>query len=125
MTNFPEVIKEAGIEEKRRVLYDKGADSAKNRKALKGKKLKDGIMRRKPKGKEMGRWEKLRNRLISEKRFVTERTFGTLKRVYGMSRARYIGIEKVHGELMMKSIAYKRGLNAYLRPHLRPCLKNG
>ena len=99
----------------RKVLYGKGVDSKANRKALKERGLKDGIMRKKPKGKKMKPWEKARNRLISKRRFAVERTFGTLKRVYGMARARYVGLEKVEGEMVMKSIAYnmKRGLNLH------------
>lgn len=102
MTNFAGVLDKAKIEKGKRVLYDKGADSEANRKALKEKGLKDGIMRKKPKGREMPHWAKLRNRLISKRRFVTERTFGTMKRVYGMARARYVGLKKVQGELVMK-----------------------
>lgn len=115
MTNFPDILDEAGIEKGIRVLYDKGADSEKNRQALRTRGLKDGVMRKKPKGKEMTYWSKVRNRLISRRRFVTERTFGTIKRVYGMGRARYIGIAKVQGELVLKSMAYnmKRALNLY------------
>ena len=63
-------------------------------------------MRKKPKGKPMSHWNRVRNKLISRRRFVTERTFGTLKRTYGLSRARYLGIEKVNGEILIKSIAY-------------------
>lgn len=116
MTNFPDILDEAEIAEGTRVLYDKGTDSAANREELKNRGLKDGIMRKKPKGKEMPRWEKVRNKLISARRFVVERTFGTLKRVYGMNRARYIGLRKVCGETLLKSIAYnlKRGLNKRL-----------
>ena len=115
MTNFVEVLDEAGIGKGRKVLYDKGVDSKANRKALKERGLKDGIMRKKPKGKKMKPWEKARNRLISKRRFAVERTFGTLKMVYGMARARYVGLEKVKGEMVMKSIAYnmKRALNLH------------
>jgi hypothetical protein len=37
---------------------------------------------------------------------VVERTCGTLKRVYGLHRARSIGLEKVLGEAVLKAIAY-------------------
>jgi len=104
--HFPEVMKNAHIMEGKTLLYDKGADSAANREALRKLGLHDGIMRKKPKGKPMTFWNKLRNKLISSKRFVTERTFGTIKRTYGMSRARYLGLEKVNAELLLKSIAY-------------------
>ena len=74
-------------------------------------------MRKKPKGKAMPYWHKVHNRLISSKRFKTERTFGTKKRVYGLSLARYLGVGKVNGQVLIRSIAYnlKRAINLHLR----------
>ena len=72
-------------------------------------------MRKKPKGQAMTHRNRIRNRLISQRRFVVERTFGTLKRTYGLHRARYIGLVKTQAEVLMKSIAYnlKRGINRF------------
>lgn len=106
MTVFPEIIEEADIDVGKTVLYDKGVTSVANQEVLAKHQLRDGIMRKKPKGKPMSHWNKVRNRLIGRRRFVTERTFGTLKRVYGLSRARYLGLEKVNAEIIIKSIAY-------------------
>jgi IS5 family transposase len=41
-----------------------------------------------------------------------ERTFGTLKKWYGLTRARYLGLAKVQGQVMLNSIAFnlKSGL---------------
>ena len=100
------MMEKADIMPGKTVLYDKGADSAANREALSRLGLNDGIMRKKPKGKPMSFWNRLRNKRISSRRFVTERTFGTLKRTYGMGRARYLGMDKVNAELLLKSIAY-------------------
>lgn len=116
MTHFEENIKQANNQKGVRVLYDKGASSQANRAALKEQKLRDGIMRKKPKGKQMSHWNKLRNKAISNRRFVVERTFGTLKRTYGLARARYIGLEKVASEVNLKAIAYNltRAANVYI-----------
>jgi IS5 family transposase len=115
MTHFEENIKQANNQKGVRVLYDKGASSQANRAALKEQKLRDGIMRKKPKGKQMSHWSKLRNKAISNRRFVVERTFGTLKRTYGLASARYIGLEKVASEVNLKAIAYNltRAANVY------------
>lgn len=115
MTRFDQDIETSGIDIGTRVLYDKGVASKKNRNALHSRGLKDGIMHKKPKGKPMRHWYKVRNRIISSKRFVTERTFGTIKRVYGLHRARYLGLSQVHAEVLLKSIAYhlKRAMNQY------------
>ena len=116
MTRFQEDIDESTVKAGQKVLYDKGAASQSNREHLKEKGLRDGIMQKKPKGKAFTPRQKLRNQLISVKRFVTERTFGTLKRVYGLHRARYLGLAKVQAEVLLKSIAYnlKRAINKQL-----------
>lgn len=115
MTHFEENVKQANNQKGVRVLYDKGAASQANSEALKEKKLRDGIMRKKPKGKAMSHWNKLRNKAISKRRFVVERTFGTLKHTYGLTRSRYIGLEKVSNEVSLKAIAYNltRAANVY------------
>jgi IS5 family transposase len=98
-----------------RVLYDKGVTSRQNQDALKKQGLRDGIMRKKPKGSDITYWNKVRNKAISKRRFVVERTFGTLKRTYGMGRARYISLAKVAQEVNLKAIAYNltRAANVY------------
>jgi IS5 family transposase len=115
MTNFEQNVKQVGNHKGTRILYDKGANSKANTKALKEQGLRDGIMRKKPKGKLMSHWNKLRNKAISNRRFVVERTFGTLKRTYGLTRARYLSLEKVASEVNLKAIAYNltRAANVY------------
>jgi len=117
MTRLGEVLEPANIQRGQVLLYDKGTDSAANRELLKQHGIKDGIMRKKPKGQPMTRWNRLRNKLIGKRRFVVERTFGTMKRTYGLHRARYLGLAKTQAEVLMKSMAYnlKRGMNNYLR----------
>ena len=48
MTNFGDILDEAAIKKEKRILYDKGADSEKNRKELRSRGLKDWVMRKKP-----------------------------------------------------------------------------
>jgi IS5 family transposase len=48
--------------------------------------------------------QKLANQLIGKVRFVVERCFGTLKRQFGMHQARYCGVEKVNGQLLLKAM---------------------
>ena len=56
--------------------------------------------------------ERKRNKLISKKRYIVERVFGTLKQHYDMGRADYLGTIKVQGEFLLASLAYniKRAL---------------
>jgi IS5 family transposase len=41
----------------------------------KARKLREGIMRKKPKGKPMSHWNKVHNKTISKRRFVVEHTY--------------------------------------------------
>ena len=58
--------------------------------------------------------QKQRNRLISAVRGTVERSFGTLKQVYGMARASYIGIAKVELEFLLCAIAFNLKKTAFL-----------
>lgn len=86
-----------------------------NSKALKSQNPRDGMMRKRPQGESMSHWDQLRNKAISTRRFVVEKTFGTLKSTYGMARSRYIGLEQVANEVNLKAIAYNltRSTNVY------------
>lgn len=83
-----------------------GYASAKNRGYLQDRGYTDGIMSRAARGRSLTEDEKARNRSISQIRYVVEQTFGTLKRRYGLFRARYIGRLKTQGELLLCSIAF-------------------
>jgi IS5 family transposase len=69
-------------------------------------------MNKAKRGRALSHREKLRNKLISRKRFIVERTFGTLKKWYGLTRARYLGLVRVQGQVLLNSIAFnlKSGL---------------
>ena len=87
-----------------RILSDKGNASRANRQALKGR-YRDGIMRKAARGRPLRTSEKRFNKLISKKRFGIEQTFGTMKRLFGLHRARYFGLSKVHAQMVMAAIA--------------------
>lgn len=86
-----------------RVLADKAYASRANRAALKGKH-RDGIMRKAARGRPLRASEKRFNRLISKQRFRVEQCFGTMKRLFGLHRARYFGRAKTHAQLAMAAI---------------------
>jgi len=88
----------------KRVLADKGYASQKNREIAKKNEIKDGIMHKAQKNKPLTSREKLINKLISKKRYVVERTFGTLKRQFRFSRASYAGVRKVQAQITFKAI---------------------
>ena len=48
--------------------------------------------------------EKRFNRLISKCRFRVEQCFGTMKRLFGLHRARYFGRARTHAQLAMAAM---------------------
>jgi len=86
-----------------RVLADKAYASRANREALRGQH-RDGIMRKAARGRPLRQSEKRFNRLISKCRFRVEQCFGTMKRLFGLYRARYFGCARTHAQLAMAAI---------------------
>lgn len=87
-----------------RVLADKAYASKANRAMLKGRH-RDGILRKAVRGRPLRASEKRFNRLISKRRFRVEQVFGTMKRLFGLHRARYFGVAKVHAQMVMAAIS--------------------
>jgi IS5 family transposase len=90
----------------RRVYGDKGYASNANREMLKERGIRNGIMYKATRNKQLGLWQKKFNRLISKTRFIVEQAFGTLKRLFLFTRASYLGTEKVKAQTIMKAIAF-------------------
>ena len=86
-----------------RVLADKAYASKANRERLRGHH-RDGIMRKAARGRPLRASERRFNRLISKRRFRVEQCFGTMKRLFGLHRARYFGVAKTHAQLAMAAI---------------------
>jgi IS5 family transposase len=87
-----------------RVLADKAYASKANRAALKGHHG-DGIMRKAARNRPLRQSEKRFNRLISKRRFRVEQCFGTMKRLFGLHRARYFGVATTHAQMVMAAIS--------------------
>jgi transposase, IS5 family len=86
-----------------RVLADKAYASKANRAALRGR-YRDGILRKAARGRPLRASERRFNKLISKRRFRVEQCFGTMKRLFGLHRARYFGVAKVHAQLALAAI---------------------
>jgi len=112
ISNLEEVLDTADIPEDAYLYGDKGYKSEKNEGILKAKKLKSRILCKATKGKPLTEREKLRNKLIGKTRFKVERTFGSIKRWFNSTCCRYIGLEKMHTQNLMESMAY----NLYRAP---------
>lgn len=86
-----------------RILADKAYASKANRAMLKGK-YRDGLMRKAARGRPLRASEKRFNKLITKTRYVVEQTFGTMKRLFGLHRARYFGLQKTHAQMTIAAI---------------------
>jgi IS5 family transposase len=109
---FPDLIDKAPLSEGDTVYADKGYHSEKNKEILKQRKLVDKIMHKRKRNEPDNAQQTERNKLISQRRYVVERTFGSLKRSYGWSRSRYLGLLKTTFYLQMRCLAFniKRAL---------------
>lgn len=81
-----------------RVLADKAYASRANRELLRGR-YRDGIMRKAARNRPLRASEKRFNKLISKRRFRVEQCFGTMKRLFGLDRARYFDVARTHAQL--------------------------
>ena len=95
-----------GTETKIYVYADKAYSSKENRNLLRTHGIKDGILHRKSKGKEMSEAVKLLNKLNSRIRMGVERTFAHLKALFGYRKTRYTGWIKNQVHLDLLGIPY-------------------
>jgi len=107
------VVKNTKLDKNAFVLTDKGYTSAENRMMLKNHGLTDGIMKKAVRGKPLNEEQHSINRMISRLRYKVERGFGTLKREYGLDRARYLGTRKLNYELTLSGLCFnvKKAVN--------------
>ena len=87
-----------------RVLADKAYASTANRDTLKGKD-RDGILHKAVRARPLRQSQKRFKKLISKHRFRIEQCFGTMKRLFGLHRARYFGVAKTHAQMVMAALS--------------------
>ena len=105
--NDAEVADELIMGDEGVVYADRAYDTHERRQRLKSMGIGDGIMKRGNKHHpEVSEEDKKRNELISRVRARVEKVFGTLKRTYGYSRVRYIGLERNATEMWLKCMTY-------------------
>jgi transposase, IS5 family len=93
--------------DERAVYADKAYENKHRRARLKARGIKDRILHRSHKNQAaLPHWQARRNRLISPIRAAVERVFGTLKRSYGYTRVRYVGLAANATQLRLLVLAY-------------------
>jgi IS5 family transposase len=76
------------------VLADRGYDGARLRDHLEAKGVRNGVMKRGKAGQPLAPEEVARNHALAPRRRKVEAVFGTLKRIYRMSRMRYFNLAR-------------------------------
>jgi IS5 family transposase len=112
VVHLQDVIAKTTLEKGSRVRADKGYSSNANRKYLKDKGLKDGIMHKAIKNKPLNKHQVKFNKIVSKVRYKVERTFGGTNLWFNTGMARYIGKEKTHTQHLLEAMAY----NLYRTP---------
>jgi IS5 family transposase len=87
-----------------RVLTDKGYASKANRDFLRQSKIKSGICHKAVRAHPLSARQNRFNKIVAQRRWKVEQFFGTIKRKFDMSRARYFGVLKVNGQMLLKGI---------------------
>lgn len=112
-THDSNVFEQLLTDTERSVYADSAYKSQKHDKLLKTKHIQNQILQRAYRNKPLTEQQKQHNRFASQVRYVVERTFGVLKKYYGLGQARYDGIERNQARLSIICIAHnlKRAIN--------------
>lgn len=101
-----QVFEELLTGEEAAVYADSAYKSKAHDKVLEKEKIQNGILNRAYRNTPLTDEQKRHNSYASQVRYVVERTFGILKRYYGLAKARYMGIKRNQARLTISCIAY-------------------
>lgn len=95
------------------VYADSAYKSEKHDELLESKRIKNMVLHKGHRNNPLTEEQKVFNLIASQTRCVVERTFGVLKKYYGLGQARYLGIERNQARLSVICIAHniKRAVN--------------
>jgi len=88
------------------VFADKAYDKDGRKAVLREYGIYCGIMNKGRRNRKLSRRQKRLNKAFSKVRSAVERPFGVLKRSYGWSRVRYVGLVKNRAHIFMASICF-------------------
>ena len=100
------LMESLSVEERKRVLADKGYKSKENDELLEAMGSESLIMGKGYRNKPLTKSQKERNKVISKERWIVEQTFGGLARWFHCQVTRFKGLKKVHNQHLLESIAY-------------------
>ena len=100
------VVGQSNLEPGAPVLADKGYCSVANRCDLEKAGYFDLIMYKATRGHPLSEAQRSVNHAISRVRGIVERAFGSMKKHYGLARAKYLGLAKMNTQLMLCAMAF-------------------
>lgn len=103
---FIPVLEKVSKAKKEGVYADKAYKSKAHDNYLKKERLKNRVHYKATRNNPLTNWEKKFNKAVSKKRWVVERTFGSMKKWFKSGKARYKGLEKTHGQHVLEAIAH-------------------
>lgn len=103
---FKPVLEKVSKKKKKAVYADKAYKSKDHDEYLKKQGIKNRVHYKAYKNRSLTKWEKVFNRGVSKKRWVVERTFGSIKKWFDGGTARYKGLAKTHGQHVLEAIAH-------------------
>ena len=94
------------------VYADKASDSEERRAGLRARGIEPRITYQARRNRPLKPWQTWLNKAVAPVRAGVERLFGTMKRVYGHRRVRYLGLARNDGQLqaMCAAINLRRAL---------------
>jgi len=105
-TEFENLMENLFLPDTSPVCADKGYASKKNRDLLAARGYEDAIMHKAARGKPLTFFQRFINRIISAFRYRVEQGMGTLKKHYGFTRMRYLGLKKGNMEFLLIAMAF-------------------
>ena len=105
-TEFENLMENLFLPDTSPVCADKGYASRKNRNLLASYGYEDAIMQKAARGKPLTFFQRFINRIISAFRYRVEQGMGTLKKHYGFTRMRYLGLSKGNMEFLLNAMAF-------------------
>lgn len=93
------------LKEGTEIMGDAGYFCKKNLEILENKNMKDSIMARTwGKKQELNEKQKEKNLRIAKTRYIIERSFGTIKRIFHGQRSSYVGAKRTLGQFIIRCI---------------------
>lgn len=110
---FEYLVSDANLPIACEVQADKAYKSKHHDDYLNKRKLRNGTQYRASRNKPLTQAQSKHNKQVAKTRYMVERTFGSMVRWFGAGTVRYVGIDKMHTQHVLESIAYnlKRTVN--------------